>query len=77
MRINFDGKREVIGVRQVQGESQRAWEGFLHNLHRRGLEDEGLKLIAIDGGKGLDAALHLVHGDVLFSAVGLIRPEMS
>jgi transposase-like protein len=62
--IKSDGKREVIDFRQVHGESQSAWEGFLHDLYRRGLEGHGLKLIVIDGGKGLKAALPLVYGDV-------------
>lgn len=62
--IRSDGKKEVIDFRQVQGESQAAWEGFLHDLYRRGLEGQSLKLIVIDGGKGLNAALHLVYADV-------------
>jgi transposase-like protein len=59
-----DGKREIIDFRQVHGESQLAWEAFLHNLYRRGLEGQSLKLIIIDGGKGLLAALPLVYSDV-------------
>jgi len=62
--IKTDGKREVIDFRQVYGESQSAWEAFLHDLYRRGLEGHCLKLIVIDGGKGLKAALPLVYGDV-------------
>ena len=62
--IKTDGKREVIDFRQVHGESQGAWEAFSHDLYRRGLEGHGLKLIVIDGGKGLLAALPLVYGDV-------------
>jgi transposase-like protein len=62
--IKPNGKKEVIDFRQAQGESQTAWEGFLHDLYRRGLLGESLKLIITDGGKGLNAALHLVYGDV-------------
>ena len=62
--IKADGKREVIDFRQVHGESQSAWEAFLRDLYRRGLEGHGLKLIVIDGGKGLLAALPLVYGDI-------------
>jgi transposase-like protein len=62
--IKADGKKEVIDFRQVHGESQFAWEAFLNDLYRRGLEGQSLKLILIDGGKGLLAALPLVYGDV-------------
>lgn len=62
--IKADGKKEVIDFRQVHGESQGAWEAFLNDLHRRGLEGQSLKLIIIDGAKGLLAALPLVYADV-------------
>lgn len=62
--IKADGKKEIIDFRQVPGESQSAWEGFLNHLHERGLKGEGLKLIVVDGGKGLLAALPLVYGEV-------------
>jgi transposase-like protein len=62
--IKSDGKKEVIDFQQVYGESQSAWEAFLHDLYRRGLQGQSLKLIIIDGGKGLLAALPLVYGDV-------------
>jgi transposase-like protein len=62
--IKSDGKKEIIDFRQVYGESQSAWEAFLHDLYRRGLEGQSPKLIIIDGGKGLKAALPLVCGDI-------------
>jgi len=62
--ITSDDKKEVIDFRQVDGESQSAWEAFLNDLFRRGLGGQSLKLILIDGGKGLLAALPLVYGDV-------------
>ncbi len=62
--IKSDGKKEIIDFRQVHGESQSAWEAFLHDLYRRGLEGRSLKLIIVDGGKGLLAALPLVYGDI-------------
>jgi len=62
--IKSDGKKEIIDFRKVYGESQSAWEAFLQDLYRRGLEGQSLKLIIIDGGKGLKAALPLVYGDV-------------
>jgi len=62
--IRPDGKKEVIDFRQVHGESQPAWEAFFCDLYHRGLEGHSLKLIVIDGGKGLLAALPLVYGDI-------------
>jgi transposase-like protein len=62
--IKPDGKKEIIDFRQVPGESQGAWEGFLNHLYERGLKGDALKLIVVDGGKGLLAALDLVYGQV-------------
>ncbi len=62
--IKPDGKKEVIDFRQAPGESQSAWEGFLNDLYRRGLQGHSLKLLLVDGGKGLLAALPLVYGHV-------------
>jgi len=62
--IRPDGKKEVIDFRQVYGESQSAWEAFFHDLYRRGLQGHSLKLIVIDGGKGLLAALPLVYNNI-------------
>ena len=64
MGIRKDGKKEVIDFRQVQAESQSAWEGFLNDLYKRGLRGDNLRLIIVDGGKGLLAALPLVYGSV-------------
>ena len=62
--IKPDGKKEVIDFRQVRSESQAAWEGFLNSLYKRGLQGQTLKLLVVDGGRGLEAALPLVYGDV-------------
>jgi putative transposase len=62
--IKADGKKEIIDFRQVAGESKTAWEGFLNHLYQRGLQGEALKLVVVDGGKGLLAALDLVYGQV-------------
>jgi transposase-like protein len=62
--IKADGKKEIIDFRQAPGESQSAWEGFLNHLYKRGLQGENLKLIVVDGGKGLLAALPLVYGEI-------------
>jgi len=62
--IKPDGKKEMIDFRQVAGESKTAWEGFLNHLYQRGLKGDALKLIVVDGGKGLLGAIELVYGQV-------------
>lgn len=59
--ITNAGRREILDFRLVRGESQPAWEAFLHDLHRRGLTGEGVAVVAVDGGAGLLAALPLVY----------------
>jgi transposase-like protein len=59
--ITLFGERQFIGFIQAQGESSDAWEGFLNDLYRRGLIGKNLKLIVIDGAKGLRSALRLVY----------------
>ena len=56
-----DGKKEIIDFSLAPGESAAAWEAFLTDLYRRGLTEEYLELIVIDGGKGLIAALPTVY----------------
>jgi len=60
--IRPDGRKEIIDFRQATSESEFAWEQFLHHLYARGLRGSRLKLIIIDGGKGLIAALPFVYG---------------
>ena len=59
--ITPEGKKEVIDFFSASGESQGAWEAFLSDLYRRGLDGEGVEMIIIDGGKGLMSALPLVY----------------
>lgn len=59
--ITIFGERKLIGFIQAQGESANSWEAFLNDLYRRGLEGKNLKLITIDGSRGLRAALRLVY----------------
>jgi putative transposase len=59
--ITIFGERKLIGFIQAQGESANSWEAFLNDLYRRGFEGKNLKLITIDGSKGLRAALRLVY----------------
>ena len=57
----WDGKKEMIDFLLATSESQNAWEGFLGDLYRRGLEGKGCEMIATDGGKGLRNALEVVY----------------
>lgn len=59
--ITLFGERKFIGFIQAKGESSDAWESFLNDLYRRGLIGKNLKLVVIDGSKGLRSALMLVY----------------
>ena len=59
--ITVFGKKELISFRIASSESQNCWEAFLNDLYSRGLKGENLKLIVIDGCKGLHAALDVVY----------------
>lgn len=62
--IRFDGTRELIDFRCSKSESEHDWEVFLRDLYRRGLTGERLRMIIVDGGKGLKAALDMVYPHV-------------
>jgi hypothetical protein len=56
----------VVGVSAQPGrKSERAWEGLLGDLYRRGLHGENLQLILTDGCAGLAAAIQTVYPRVL------------
>ena len=56
-----DGKKEILDFHLAASESAACWEGFLAGLYRRGLTGDGLDMICVDGGKGLEAALPMVY----------------
>jgi putative transposase len=62
--VTCDGHKEVVDFRVANGETTRAWEGFLQGLYRRGLAGEPLQLITTDGGGGVQAAVELVYPHV-------------
>lgn len=59
--ITLFGERHLISFIQAPGESANSWESFVNDLYTRGLVGRNLKLIAIDGSKGLRAAIRLVY----------------
>lgn len=59
--IRKDGVQEMIDFYPAASESQAAWEAFLRDLYRRGLEGVPCQLIATDGGTGLHGALEIVY----------------
>jgi putative transposase len=59
--VRRDGQRRLLGFQRSPGESAAAWEGFLRDLYRRGLEGKHLQLIVTDGCAGLAAALQTVY----------------
>lgn len=59
--ITLFGERHLISFIQAPGESANSWESFVNDLYMRGLVGKNLKLIVIDGSKGLRAALRLVY----------------
>ena len=61
----WSGRREMIDFLLASSESQNAWEGFLRDLYKRGLEGQGCELITTDGGNGLRSALEVVYPRVV------------
>jgi len=59
--IKADGTRELISFGRANSESTACWKSFLDNLYVRGLKGRTLKLIAMDGGGGLWAAIEEVY----------------
>lgn len=59
--ITPEGRRELLAYHLAGGESEEGWTAFLQDLFLRGLEGHPLRLIVIDGSKGLRAALGLVY----------------
>jgi putative transposase len=62
--VKHDGRRQLLAFLRSAGESQAAWEGFLHHLYTRGLQGKRLLLIVTDGCPGLAAALQTVYPQV-------------
>jgi len=59
--VTWEGRKEMIDFLLASSESQNAWEGFLRDLYRRGLEGSSCEMITTDGGNGLRNALEVVY----------------
>jgi transposase-like protein len=60
--VRADGQKVVLAMRAMGGESEAAWRALLEDLVARGLAIP--KLVIVDGGKGLEAALGALWPDV-------------
>ncbi len=63
--VDRRGVKELIDFMPARSESADNWEGFLFSLYERGLKGTRLKLVIVDGGKGLAGALDRVYPRVL------------
>jgi putative transposase len=59
--IRSDGSRRLVSFRRADTESEAYWKAFLENLKVRGLRGDNLKLIVMDGSKGLWSAVKDVY----------------
>ena len=60
--IKEGGQKELIDFYLTKkGESEEGWEYFLNRLYHRGLEGKELKLVCIDGNKGLYNAVRNIY----------------
>jgi len=63
--VDHGGIKEIIDFIPVRSESENNWSGFLFNLYERGLKGKKLKLVIVDGSKGLSNALDAIYNRVL------------
>jgi putative transposase len=60
--VRRDGQKVVLTIKNMGGESEAAWRAVLDDLTGRGMAKP--ELVIVDGGKGLEAALAGLWGDV-------------
>ena len=56
--VDRNGRKEIIDFMPARSESENNWSGFLFRLYEQGLKGKALKLLIIDGSKGLSNALY-------------------
>ena len=62
--IDFEGKKQVIGLREGHTENGKVATALLRDLVRRGLDPERARLFIIDGAMALSSAIHNVFGSL-------------
>jgi putative transposase len=60
--IDFEGKKQVLGLREGNTENSRVAKALLRDLVERGLDPERARLFVIDGAKALPSAILKVFG---------------
>ena len=60
--IDFEGKKQVLGLRPGNTENSRVAKALLRDLVDRGLDPERARLFVIDGAKALSSAIVKVFG---------------
>jgi transposase-like protein len=62
--IDFEGKKQVLGLREGNTENSRVAKALLRDLVERGLDPERARLFVIDGAKALTSAIEKVFGSL-------------
>lgn len=62
--VRADGKVDLLGLKVCYSENSMEVEGVLRDLKERGLTGCRLKMVTIDGDKGLESAIRGVYGNV-------------
>ena len=62
--VKSDGTIDLLGLRVCYSENSTEVEGLLRSIRDRGVRGTRLKVVTIDGDKGLEAAVCAVYGNV-------------
>ncbi len=62
--IDFEGKKQVLGLREGNTENGRVVKSLLRDLVERGLDPERARLFVVDGAKALSSAITTVFGSL-------------
>jgi transposase-like protein len=62
--IDFEGKKQVLGLREGDTENSRVAKALLRDLVERGLDPERARLFVTDGAKALRSAIRKIFGDL-------------
>lgn len=62
--VKAEGTIDLLGLRVCYSENSTEVEGLLRSIRNRGVHGTRLKVVTIDGDKGLEAAVYAVYGNV-------------